>query len=276
MSERREAAPRQLPADGDARRTTGANQGAPSERREAAPRQLPADGHARRTTGAKQVAPSTSLTLKIGPGDTAPDEDARASYDQVIATVPVRDVPYRWVQLVRPGGELVVSWNNPFAGPVVARLSVAADGRAAGRFVEVAELADDDEGAAPVVVQAQSAVPWYRTTTRLDPDEVWADPGALFALGVRLSRVRWTQTGSDQVRRWVYDASSCACAMTLPSGEIQVEQHGPRLLWREVESAYQWWHGHERPAFDNFGMTVTSFGQFAWLGDRCSGRIWRL
>ena len=220
---------------------------------------------------------TASLTLKIGPGDTAPDDDARASYDQVIATVPVRDVPYRWVQLVRPGGELVVSWHNPFAGPVVARLTVAADGRAAGRFVEVTGLADDDEDvAAAVVVEAESAVPWYRTTTRLDPDEVWSDPAALFALGLRLPRVRWTQTGMGNVRRWVYDAASCACAVRLPSGDIQVEQHGPRLLWREVESAHRWWDAHERPAFDCFGMSVTSFGQFGWLGDRCSGRIWRL
>lgn len=222
---------------------------------------------------------STSLTLKIGPGDAAPDEDARAHYDQVIATLPVHDVPYRWVQLVRPGGELVVSWVNPFTGPTVAQLAVAADGRAAGHFVEVAGLpvdlaGEDDE--APVVTQAESTIPWYRTSTRLDPDEVWADPGALFALGMRLPRLRWTQTGTDQVRRWIYDAASCASAARLPGGEIQVEQHGPRLLWREVESAYAWWEHHGRPAFDTFGLSVTSFGQFGWLSDRSSGRIWRL
>ena len=227
---------------------------------------------------------STSLTLKIGPGDTTPDgDDVGAAYDQVIATVPVREVPYRWVQLVRPGGELIVCWNNPFAGPVIARLVVAADGRAAGQFVEFAGVVDEDDEIAPVVAEAETSVPWYRTTTRLDPDDVWSDPAALFALGVRLPRLRWAQTGdqpmsaaSGPARRWVYDSASCACAVRLPSDEIQVEQHGPRLLWREVEAAYKWWMDHDQPAFDRFGLSVTSFGQFGWLDDRCSGRIWRL
>jgi hypothetical protein len=239
---------------------------------------------------------TSSLTLKIGPGDTAPDSDhLGATYDQVIATIPVRDVPYPWVQLVRPGGELVVTWHNPFAGAVVARLNVAADGRAAGHFVEVADIACEDEPA-PLIAEAENAVPWYRTTTALDPDAVWSDPAALFALGVRLPRLRWagdstsphrhppgaaeTDPAPDPAaggaRRWVYDGTSCACAVRSPSGEIQVEQHGPRLLWREVEAAYKWWLDHDQPAFDSFGLSVTSFGQFAWLGHRCSGRIWRL
>jgi hypothetical protein len=245
---------------------------------------------------------SSSLTLKIGPGDTAPDaENLGGTYDQVIATIPVRDVPYPWVQLVRPGGELVVTWHNPFAGAVVARLSVAADGRAAGNFVELADIACEDDPA-PLIAEAEKAVPWYRTTTTLDPDTVWSDPAALFALGVRLPRLRWTgqtasphghhppsaaQTDAAQTdaapdlgeagaRRWVYDGTSCACAVRSPSGEIQVEQHGPRLLWREVEAAYKWWLDHDQPGFDSFGLSVTSFGQFAWLGHRCSGRIWRL
>ncbi len=226
---------------------------------------------------------TASLTLKIGPGDSAPDDsDVQASYDQVIATVPMREVPYRWVQLVRPGGELVVSWHNPFGGPVVARLTVASDGRASGHFIEVAGIADDED-VAPVVTEAENDVPWYRTTTRLDPDEIWSDPGALFAIGARLPRLRCVETGdtplalsSGQIRRWVYDASSCACAVRLPSGEIQVEQYGPRLLWREVEAAYKWWLDHDRPAFDRFGLSVTSFGQFGWLDSRRSGRIWRL
>ncbi|MEQ7009657.1 hypothetical protein ABN028_26135 [Actinopolymorpha sp. B17G11] len=242
---------------------------------------------------------TSSLTLKIGPGDTAPDAgNLGATYDQVIATVPVRDVPYPWVQLVRPGGELVVTWHNPFAGAAIARLSVAADGRAAGNFVELADVACEDEPT-PVIAEAENAVPWYRTTTPLDPDTVWSDPAALFALGVRLPRLRSVgqRTGpqrlprADQAqkdmtprpdgteaesRRWVYDGTSCACAVRGPSGEIQVEQHGPRLLWREIEAAYKWWLDHDQPAFDSFGLSVTSFGQFAWLGHRCSGRIWRL
>ncbi|WP_026256821.1 hypothetical protein [Actinopolymorpha alba] len=240
-----------------------------------------------RTAYATDVgADDEPLVLKLGPGDDPPAA-GYACYDQVVATVPVREVPFNWVRLVRPGGELTVSWLNPFAGPVLARLTVTSDGRASGHFLGMVEDANGDEAELPeVVVEAESSVPWYRMTTSIDPDSIWSDPAALFALGVRLPRLRWTQTGDGtvselgeplgQVRRWVYDSGSCACAVRLPSGEAQVEQHGPRLLWREVESAYRWWVDHDRPSCERFGLSVTSFGQFAWLGHRCSGRIWRL
>lgn len=272
------------------------------------------------------VAPAATAaqpaTLRITPTQALPPDVANGVYNQVIATEPVREIPYRWVQLVRPGGELVVSWHNPFAGPVRARLSVSEDGRAAGSFVEWSGCPEGDEHAG-VITEAESAVPWYRTTTSLDPHAVWSDPAALFALGIRLPRLRWAQTGSRYVgsprtdaaltdagstetvnavasnlpdpttdstplsakddrtgsgpsRYWIHDEASCACARNLPSGEIQVEQHGPRLLWREVEAAYKWWEEQDHPAFDRFGISVTSFGQFAWLGHRCSGRIWRI
>lgn len=255
------------------------------------------------------AAAAQPATLRINPAQTLPPDVANGVYDQVIATEPVREIPYRWVQLVRPGGELVVSWRNPFAGPVSARLSVTEDGRAAGNFVEWTGCPESDDPAG-VITEAESAVPWYRTTTSLDPHAIWSDPAALFALGIRLPRLRWAQTGSRYVdspridatasdvhdtatdstppngkedrtgsgplRYWIHDDASCACARHLPSGEVQVEQHGPRLLWREVEAAYKWWEEQDQPAFDRFGISVTSFGQFAWLGHRCSGRIWRI
>lgn len=220
------------------------------------------------------------LVLKVGPGDPEPT-GTRGDYDEVAVTAPIREIPYHWVQLVRPGGALVVSWLNPFAGPATAHLTVAADGRASGHFVEMADLPHSDD-VASVVRQAEMAVPWYRTSTSLDPETIWSDPAALFALGIRLPRLRWAQTGHarpdgrGQVRHWVHDATSAACAVVTPSGEVDVEQHGPRLLWREVEAAYKWWVEQGRPTFDRFGLSVTSFGQFAWLGHRCSGRIWRL
>jgi hypothetical protein len=234
-----------------------------------------------RDRGRALTAPGTRLTrapvvLKLGPGDSEPPL-TRADYDEVIVTVPVREIPYRWVRLVRPGGTLEVSWLNPFSGPATARLTVVPEGRASGHFVDMAEH-PYPEGVASVVRQAELSVPWYRTTTSLDPEAVWSDQAALFALGIRLPRLRWAQTAQrdGRVRRWVHDTTSAACAVVTPSGTIAVEQHGPRLLWREVEAAYSWWVEHGRPTFTRFGLSVTSFGQFAWLDDRCSGRIWRL
>ncbi|WP_115848679.1 hypothetical protein [Thermasporomyces composti] len=230
-----------------------------------------------RDGGRAVTAPGTRtpVVLKLGPGD--PEPTGHADYDEVIATVPVREIPYSWVRLVRPGGTLHVSWLNPFSGPATARLTVVPEGRASGHFVEMADHPPAEE-VPSVVRQAELSVPWYRTTTSLDPEVIWSDPAALFALGIRLPRLRCAQTsvGRGQVRRWVHDTTSAACAVVTPSGAITVEQHGPQLLWREVEAAYQWWEEQGRPEFHRFGLSVTSFGQFAWLDDRCSGRIWRV
>ncbi|GAA2757045.1 hypothetical protein [Actinopolymorpha rutila] len=229
-------------------------------------------------------------TLRIDPDQPVPADADLASYDSVVAVEPVPRVPYAWIQLVRPGGRLVVSWRNPFAGSVEAHLTVTEDGRATGHFVGWSG-APDACAQASVVAEAEGAVPWYHTTTTLDPEAIWADPAALFGLGIRLPHLRWARTGPGRhegcatagtapdtatTRHWVYDDSSCASALRLPSGEVRVEQHGPRLLWREVESALRWWDEQGRPTFERFGLSVTSFGQFAWLGHRCSGRIWRL
>jgi hypothetical protein len=245
-------------------------------------------------TGPRAGTPST---LRIDPGQPLPADAAPASYDSLVAVEPVPRVPYAWVELVRPGGQLVVSWRNPFAGSVEAHLTVTDDGRAAGHFVGWSG-APDPNVPASVVTRAETSVPWYHTTTTLDPEAIWADPAALFGLGIRLPHLRWARTGPGRpdestsagrtapgashgpgtapTRHWVYDDTSCASALRLPCGEVRVEQHGPRLLWREVESAFRWWDEQNRPTFERFGLSVTSFGQFAWLGHRCSGRIWRL
>ncbi|MGW0229039.1 hypothetical protein ACWDWO_12055 [Actinopolymorpha singaporensis] len=240
----------------------------------------------------QEVAPRRApRTLRIGPDEPLAPDAAPASYDSVVAVEPVARIPYAWVQIVRPGGRLVVSWRNPFAGSVEAHLTVTEDGRATGHFVGWSG-APEPNAPTSVVTEAEGTVPWYHTTTTLDPEAIWAEPAALFGLGIRLPHLRWARTGpggparcsaagaaspgTATTRHWVYDDTSCASALRLPSGEVRVEQHGPRLLWRDVESAFRWWDEQGRPTFERFGLSVASFGQFAWLGHRCSGRIWRL
>ncbi|WP_443072322.1 hypothetical protein [Streptomyces sp. NBC_01485] len=38
-------------------------------------------------------------------------------------------------------------------------------------------------------------------------------------------------------------------------------------MWDEVEAAYRWWVGHDKPDHTRFGLTVTAEGQRAWLDD---------
>ena len=113
--------------------------------------------------------------------------------------------------------------------------------------------------------------------TRLDPDEVWADPGALFAIGhapaapsVRPQTAYGSGPSLDLRRRVVRVRRPVAVGRD-PGRTARSEA----ALARGRVSVCVVEH-HGRPAFDTFGLSVTSFGQFGWLSDRSSGRIWRL
>ncbi|MGW9213294.1 hypothetical protein ACWGR4_40880 [Embleya sp. NPDC055664] len=48
---------------------------------------------------------------------------------------------------------------------------------------------------------------------------------------------------------------------------------GPRRLWDEVETAWHWWDGQQRPTVHGFGLTATiadtaAAEQPAWYSDR--------
>jgi protein-L-isoaspartate(D-aspartate) O-methyltransferase len=58
---------------------------------------------------------------------------------------------------------------------------------------------------------------------------------------------------------------SWAC---LQPEEAQVEQHGKRRLWDEVEHAHQRWLAWGQPTRDRFGVTVLADGRHrVWLDD---------
>ena len=47
---------------------------------------------------------------------------------------------------------------------------------------------------------------------------------------------------------------------------VQVEQHGPRMLWDEIENAYGQWLDAGSPNRDRFGLTVDRTGEHRyWL-----------
>ncbi len=203
-------------------------------------------------------------------------------FDRVLVTVPVVEVSYDWVNAVRCGGVLVVPWVNPFAGPSLVRLT-ADDNRAAGTFVTtLSGLGDPWPGSTNVFdLHAGTLEAGMPAPCTLDPATLWADSDMMFAFGMRLPDLSYTaaetRDGSGRIARWVYAHDAWAgVTAAADGGDARWEQYGIRKLWAAVEGAYRWWVDNDRPAPDAFGMTVASFGQFGWLGNRYSGRIWRL
>jgi hypothetical protein len=210
------------------------------------------------------------------------DVPRSVAFDRVIVTAPVFHVSYDWIRVLRDGGVLVLPWANPLSGPAVVRL-VVDDERAAGSFVKLLPGLGPatTPGVSVFEVHADTIEVGDPTSCVLDPEEVWADPHALFALGMRLSDVRYSEAevrdGGGGIARWLYDDDVWAGVTVSKNGaDPRWTRCGYPNLWPAVEAAYTWWEGNDRPGPERFGMTVASFGQFGWLGDRYSGRLWRL
>jgi hypothetical protein len=160
---------------------------------------------------------------------------------------------------------------------------VVDDERAAGPFVSL--LSDlprrAPDGPAFLDLHAATLASGSEFTCGLDAGEIWSDPHALFAMGIRIPDVRYAEAevpdSGGRTGRWVYDGESWAgVTVSATGGDPRWEHYGFSRLGSALDGAYRWWLDNDKPGPDRFGMTVASFGQFGWLGDRYSGRIWRL
>ncbi|WP_336052950.1 methyltransferase domain-containing protein [Streptomyces sp. CA2R101] len=202
-------------------------------------------------------------------GDGLAGVPARAPFDRIIATCTVRDIPYAWVEQTAPGGTILTPWGSSFHSYSFATLTVR-DGRATGGF-----------SGRPAFMWARQQRrsygrirDWYHgeegdhSTTTLDPRVLEYDPHARFAVGLRV-RDAWpllchADDGSDEATYWLFDdaRTSWATAEYVPGhASYDIEQHGPRRLWDEAESAYRTWHSQGSPPRDRYRITVTADGQ---------------
>ncbi|GAA1279827.1 methyltransferase domain-containing protein [Streptomyces javensis] len=205
-------------------------------------------------------------------GDGAGGWPTDPPYDRVIATCAVHDVPRAWIEQTAPGGLVVFPWGTALRNGVLIRLTVE-------------QGTDGPVASGPVV--GDSAFMWLRAqaperdvmamvrgepgtgSTRLDPSFL-GDDDAWFAVGVLVPRCRSAVgSGPDgEWTLWLADSASGSWASVdyePDATDYEVRQHGPRLLWDELEAAHAWWARAGRPARTRFGLTVTSAGQRVWL-----------
>lgn len=226
---------------------------------EAARRRLRADGW--------------DVTVVVGDGNRG--HPPAAPYDRVIATCGFYRVPHAWVAQTKPGGVILLPWATPARPIGLLRLEVSEYDTAAGRFIDSALFMWDRtqrprEHVIPSFEGEPAAI--RESTTSLDPDRLWRDRQARFALAVQAPRLRLYRLNSvvrdDASRRFGLDDGSGAWATVGPpddEGLRQVRQYGPRALWDDAESAYWRWVAAGSPSRDRFGLSVTRAGQWVWL-----------
>lgn len=200
--------------------------------------------------------------------------DKAGAYDRVLVDGVSPRLAESWTRALRPGGVLVAAIANNFGCAGVVRLE-AGEHWLAGPFVALA-----DQGELPTLGEKECYVFDARAESngqgvRLEhapPVDLWEQPDALFAVGLRLPRLRVARPGRTHVR-WVFDSRSW-CRIDVATG--QAVGFGEACVAGAVNDAYRWWVNRGRPAYRSFGLTVAPFGRFAWYGSRRSGYIWSL
>ncbi|GAA3960394.1 methyltransferase domain-containing protein [Actinomadura viridis] len=221
---------------------------------------------------ARKALADAGVLPTVVTGDGAEGHAHGAPYDRVIATASVQEVPYSWVAQTRPGGVILAPWGTAFDDGALVRLVVDENGAAYGRFVDntVAFMrlrAHRAPRPEPPVDLAGAA----ESTTALHPDAVaWDDLNASFAVGARLPDVsrRFVDAddGGDDFTFWAFAGASWACVEVADgASRYKVRQYGPRALWSEIEAAYRWWEGLDRPETGRFGLAVFRDHQYVYL-----------
>ncbi|GHF71113.1 hypothetical protein GCM10010218_60560 [Streptomyces mashuensis] len=202
------------------------------------------------------------------------------TYDRILGTYTVPDIPYVWVERA-PGGRIVTPWGGGIFHYSFAVLDVG-EGEAHGRFA--GHPAFMSTRARPAAGGRVSDV--YRPgdqgvagRTDISPRAVAGDRDALFWTDLMV-RDAWHHVGeagdgSDEATLWLFstDRSSWATAEYVPGHDAyETEQYGPRRLWDEVETAYRTWQRLGSPDRDRAGLTADRKGQHVWL-DRVGNTV---
>ena len=203
-------------------------------------------------------------------GDGAAGYSARSPYDRVIATVSVPRIPTTWIGQTRPGGTILTNLHRELGGGALARLTADSHGTAEGHFLPdyggfMPVRSDPLTATGPLLNAALHGPAGDRRPTAVDTDAIFhPDFGMLAALLVPgVTSMGFTPDNAGPQFWLLTNDGSWACLLEDTS---EVEQHGSRRLWDELEQAHQRWVAWNKPTRDRFGLTVTSDGAHRlWL-----------
>ncbi|MEU5641812.1 methyltransferase domain-containing protein [Streptomyces milbemycinicus] len=217
-------------------------------------------------------------TLVVGDGTVGCPE--RAPYDRLLATCGVGRIPDAWREQLRPGGVIVAN-----VGCGIARLSVAADRSADGRFLPelanfmTARTSPDAVGTAagPLV---QPLLTWSDQTREITiPVSLDTAMPQLLASLVQPGVNEFALADDDgRQMRCLFDPVTSSWARITMTGvqSARLDHGGPRDLWAEREPLISHWRDAGRPGHDRYGLSVSADGAHTLWLDEPEGASWRL
>jgi len=233
--------------------------------------------------GARAALDAAGYSPLVITGDGAEGYPDAAPYDRVIATAAVREtVPTTWLAQTRPGGLLVTPWGTDYCNGVMLTLRVTTDHSATGRFHgDLAFMrlrAHRRRFYQPTDAQIQCAEVTTTDVHGWDFFYMINSDQAGFSIGLQVPRcaltVELNKFDEDHHVLELDDITTQSWArldapLTSPN-PLVVHQLGPRRLWDEAVTAYDWWYEHDKPDPTRFGMTMTADTQTVWLDEPSS------
>jgi protein-L-isoaspartate(D-aspartate) O-methyltransferase len=222
---------------------------------------------------ARRVLRESGYEVTVATGDGALGHPGSGPFDRVIATAAAGRVPPAWAEQTRPGGRVLVPWTTDFHNGALVAFTVARDATMRGRIVDnvaFMRLRDQRGKRASLDRDVRDVAGARRSFTDLHPYPVVGEYDASLAIGLRVPHCKLIVTHHDggAYTVWLVDpwSGSWAALDVEPGAEkFPVRQSGDRDLWQEVEDAYHWWNGLDRPSADRWGLTVTPEAQHIWL-----------
>ncbi|MEU6034060.1 methyltransferase domain-containing protein [Actinomadura sp. NPDC047616] len=211
-------------------------------------------------------------TLVVGDGTEGWPQGA--PYDGIHVTAGVRNIPYAWVEQLRPGGRAVLPWMPEGMGGFKVKMTTTPEGHGIGTF---------HGRAGYMMLRSQRPTSVWAdrhrdeaqvTKTRLDPRQIEdAGDGAELALLMDVPGLFTLRMANpDGTMSYLLaevgnpDGAWAACDSSL-TGEHTVTQYGERRLWDEVETAFAQWAERGSPGPERFGLLISELGTRLWLDD---------
>ena len=204
-----------------------------------------------------------------------------APYDRLIATCSVPAIPWAWIEQTRVGGLILTDLKLSIHAGNLVRLRRDSD-RAEGRFdptwagfMPLRPGTPSDDRTLPVRDRNRAA----RRTTNLDQPRPWDNMVAWFLAQLSVpTEIGYGHTVDEHTGRpgdvFLTSPDGSWCEVSEHTG--QVWEAGPTPLWAAVEDAHRRWHELGEPAWDRFGLTVTSDRQWVWLDAPDGDHSWSL
>ncbi|GAA3848822.1 protein-L-isoaspartate(D-aspartate) O-methyltransferase [Streptomyces sedi] len=199
--------------------------------------------------------------LIVGNG-LAGDKDG-GQRDRTIATCGVVRLPYTWVEQTRPGGIILATLCGWMYSSELARLTVAEDGTARGRFLggQVSFMLARPQLPPPLgMLPDLDGGDEQPTSVGADALDDWDTRFVAQLATPRAQRISLERDGRTE--HVLIDVESASWAALAQHGDTwTVRQGGPARLWDTVAEHVTHWRRDGSPPLERFEITVTPAGQ---------------